>query len=118
MATTQVSPIGNPHNFIRGTMTAQNDTLTLAGALTQGAVCVQLAGTWTGTITFQATVDGTNYFTVGLFPAATPNASVATAPTAVGAWADLMKFRAYRLNCTAAITGTVEAAISFLQGQF
>lgn len=48
------------------------------------AVYVQITGTFVGTVTFETSLDGTNWVATGL--AAVGTGTVATAPTAPGAW--------------------------------
>jgi hypothetical protein len=48
------------------------------------SVAVQIVGTYSGTLTFKATVDGTTYIAVGLKPVA--GGTVATTTTTEGIW--------------------------------
>jgi hypothetical protein len=47
------------------TITALDDAVTLNIANGETAVGVQITGTWTATLTFEATLDDTNWFTIG-----------------------------------------------------
>jgi hypothetical protein len=81
-----------------------------------GAAGWQVTGTWTGTLTFEGTVDGTNYAAM----AATPvvgGSSVSTT-TANGAWrSNIAGLQAIRLRGTASMTGTaVVTVIASLMG--
>lgn len=58
-----------------------NDALTVP-TLNVGVVGFQLAGTWTGTVTFEATIDGTNWISVNADPV--PTGAAATTATAGG----------------------------------
>lgn len=118
-AGTQTKPAGNPRNFIEGTCTATDDTITLGGLVSHGSVSIQLTGTFTGTVTFEATTQGSTWVAFGLFPAATPSASVATTATAVGLWGDVLHgWAAVRARFSTASSGTVTVTIKSLQAQF
>ena len=65
-------------------ITAQDVAATLTGFSSPVLVSVQVAGTFTATVTFEATTDGSTWVAIGLFPAATPTASVATTATSAG----------------------------------
>lgn len=115
MTATQTKPRGNPRAFIEGTVTATDETIALAGFLTHGSIGIQLSGTWTGTITFEATIQGTTWVTVGLFPVATPAASVATTATANGMWGNVLNgARAFRCRFSTASSGTPVISINYL----
>lgn len=119
MTAAQTKPTGNARNFIQGTLTTNGDFLALTSFLTHGSVAIQLTGTWTGTVSFEATLDGTTWVSLGLFPSATPAASVAVSSTGNGAWGNLMQgWSAVRGKCTASMTGTVVITIRALQAQF
>jgi hypothetical protein len=76
-------------------------------------VGVQITGITTATVTFEGTVDGTNWVAVGLPAAAT--GTIASAPTADGVWfgtvAGLRLFRA-RISAYTSGTITVTAALT------
>jgi hypothetical protein len=65
------------------TATAQNVTVSTGQ---QGAVGVQITGTWSGTIVLQATVDGTNYVAIKCINANTGVVLATTGTTANGMW--------------------------------
>jgi hypothetical protein len=65
------------------TATAQNVTVSTGQ---QGAVGIQITGTWSGTIVFQATVDGTNYVAIKCINANTGVTLANTGTTANGMW--------------------------------
>jgi hypothetical protein len=117
MTVTQTQPHGNPRNFIRGTLTATNDALTLPLTVTGGAVGVQLDGTWSGTITFEATLNGTTWVALNLTPSnSTTPASTATAN---GAWGDAnWGWKQVRARFSTATSGTVDVTINFTPSQF
>lgn len=112
MAGTQTKPSGNTHNFIEGTCAATDDAITLTGLQKHGGISIQLTGTWTGTVTFECTSQGSTWVALGLFPSATPTASVATTATAVGLWGGIMQgYGAVRARFSTASSGTVTVTI-------
>lgn len=91
-------------------LAALNDELQLdcQNGRTEAGAVFQLAGTWVGTITFEATVDGTNW--VEVLAVNANDDTAATTATANGIYrviADGMKVRA---RVSAYTSGTVEAA--------
>lgn len=86
------------------------NTVTLTGAHAYDAAAAQITGTWTGTVTFEGSVDGANFVAM----AATPLIGGATASTATanGAWrCNLAGLVAMRLRGSATITGTAVVTI-------
>lgn len=84
-----------------GTLTtAVNVNLGDGSPIENAFMMVQLAGTFTGTVTFQGTVDGTNWVNLAGLPLATlfDTSTAVTAPTAAGIWRlDVSGLRAVRL---------------------
>lgn len=77
-----------------------------------GAVGVQLTGTWAGTVSFEATVDGVTYVALNLVPS--NSATAAASSTSNGAWTgNVAGFSIVRLRFSTATSGTVSA---YLQG--
>jgi hypothetical protein len=68
-----------------GSITATAQAITVSTGQ-QGAVGIQITGTWSGTIVFQATVDGTNYVAVKCINANTGLVLATTGTTANGMW--------------------------------
>lgn len=105
-------PVAPAAQATSGSMAALNAavSLTLNGAA--GAI-IDLRGTFVATVSFQGTVDGTNYFSLPATPASSSNnvASVTTA-TVAGAWyvqaAGCLSIRA---TATAYTSGTVTATL-------
>lgn len=83
-----------------------------------GFIAVQLSGTFVATVTFQGTVDGTNWVSVAALPFATlydPTTASATA-TAAGAWRiDASGLVGVRLS-TVYTSGTVSWAAETVTG--
>ena len=70
--------------FSQGSVTALNEVISISRLTTWGNVGIQVTGTWTGTLTFEVSVDGTNFVTLGVTP--TAGGAVVTTATANGAW--------------------------------
>lgn len=68
-------------------------------------IAIQISGTFSATLTFQATVDGTNYVAILATDAtAGSTATTATAPAIVRI--DATGFKDVQVNCTAYTSGT------------
>lgn len=87
------------------TVNAQNVAATLAGLPSPGKAAFQLVGAFSGTITFEASVDGTTFAALPVTPIA-GGATVTTA-TAAGIWyVDTQGFAVVRARCSAYTSGT------------
>lgn len=96
--------------FVQGSLTASNDTVTLARFTTWGALGFQLSGTWTGTVTFEASVDGQNFAALQVTPAGSSTGT--TTATANGVWVvPNNAFQSVRARFSTATSGTVVASI-------
>lgn len=93
-----------------GNITAQNGTVTLG--VVGNESCVQITGTWTGTMSFEGTVDNTNWFAI---PGVPPTASTpvpVTSTTANGQWlVPSASYLSIRVKSSAAQTGTAAVVI-------
>lgn len=90
--------------------TGDGQSLTLVGDAYGGleTVAIQLSGTFTATVTFEATVDGTNWIALRVTPIAT--GTVATTATAAGIFqADVKGLKAVRARVSAYTNGNVTA---------
>jgi hypothetical protein len=115
MALTYLVP-NNTLNFAQGTLTATNDALTLGRFMTWNYVAFQLTGTWTGTVTFECSVDQVTWVTVSV----TPSNSVTTVTTATGngVWSvQNTGFAAVRARFSTASSGTLGVTIKSLPSQ-
>ena len=79
-----------------------------------GAALFQLTGTWTGTVTFEATTDGQNWYAINVYP---PNSTTAaTTATASGAYlapaSSVAGAATVRVRGSAAMTGAVGGVIN------
>lgn len=96
------------------TTNGQAVALSLTGAT---GFTIDLRGTWTGTVTFQGTVDGTNWFNISMVPSGgAPSVAAVTSSTANGVWSgNANGMQQVRATCTAAMTGTVTATVRAMQ---
>lgn len=79
-------PVIPEANSGTGTISALNGAVTVQVDGLGGAA-IDVRGTFTGTITFQGTIDGTNWFSLqGTAAASAQNAGAFTTATAAGAW--------------------------------
>jgi hypothetical protein len=86
------------------------NVIALTAARNYDVAGVGVTGTWTGTLTFEGSVDGTNYVAM----AATPlvGGAVVSTTTGNGAWrCNLAGLAAMRLRGSAAMTGTAVVTI-------
>lgn len=87
------------------TVSAQDQAATVLGLPSPGAVAVQITGALSATITFECTVDGTNWVAFNLLPAASTTA--ASTATAAGIWtADTKGLAGVRARCSAYTSGS------------
>jgi hypothetical protein len=75
-----------------------------------GTVSVQITGTWVGTISFDATIDGTNYFAIPLINQATETMATTTTANAVFT-GDVSGYRIFRVRMSAYTSGTAVVAV-------
>jgi hypothetical protein len=102
---------------VQGSITTNGQSLTLSRFTTWGAVGIQVTGTWTGTLTFNVSVDGSTFTTVSLTPS--NSVTLATSTTANGVWyiANCF-FQSLQVAATAAITGTAVVTIISRPSQY
>lgn len=94
-----------------GSLVNTNDTVTVS-CKGCGTVSLQLTGTWTGTVTFEGTVDGTNFFTVLAAPRdnSSSASAVSTSSNTIRAvWA--AGLASFRVRFSTASSGTVVATL-------
>lgn len=93
-------------------MTATTSEPALLDVRGLGAVGVQLTGTWAGTVTFEASIDGQTFVALNMVPS--NSATAASTSTGTGAWtANVAGFLLFRARCSAFTSGTIEV---WLQG--
>lgn len=91
------------------TAAAQDDAATLVGFPSSGKVSVQLVGTFSGTITFEATCDGTNWVAAAMTPVGQPPAyaTAVTSATTTGIWsAPTNAYAGFRARCSTYSSGS------------
>ena len=95
------------------TLGAAEAALTLT-ALTADTVAVQVTGTFTGTITFEASVDGTNYVALAVKASSqTAAATLVTTTTTVGLFSvGIQGFTNFRARMSAYTSGTAVVTTS------
>lgn len=106
-------------NIQSGTLTALTQTVSVATSGTS-ALMVQITGTWTGTIDFQVSLDGSTWQSVNLYPAI-PDGSPSTSSTATNGnftlpVGGIQDFRV--LAAGGSWTGTANIALTAGQGQY
>lgn len=113
MTTTLTTP-ANMLNFAKGTVTATDETIVLTRLITSGGVAIQLSGTWTGTVTFEATVDGATWVAFNMTPS--NSGTDASTATANGAFSKQNNgYAALRARFSTASSGTVTIALRGVQ---
>lgn len=94
------------------TVAALNDAATVLGLPSSGNVAVQVTGTLSATITFEATVDGTNWVAFNMVPS--NSATPASTTTAVGAWsASTGGYAGIRARCSTYSSGSPVVTVRY-----
>lgn len=65
-----VNVVGNTAISMYGVITADEGTVTLLGTAGYGSIGVVVSGTWNGSLVVEGSIDGTNWFTKQIIPAA------------------------------------------------
>jgi|TARA_R110000824_G_scaffold46170_5_gene132988 N-acetylglucosamine-6-phosphate deacetylase len=101
-------------NLTTGSIDANAETVTHAcRLLAPGAISVQIAGTFSGTLQLEATVDGTNFSAYSLSDG--NSATLATAATAVKIFVgDAFAIQSFRVRASAWSSGTANITIATL----
>jgi hypothetical protein len=103
-------------NTTNGTITALNGAVTLAWReFYNGGVGVQITGTYSGTLTFQVTIDGTNWVAAQALDVTTGTEATTTTGTGVFRF-DVVGIQQTRVIATAWTSGTATATIVALPG--
>lgn len=109
-------PVNQAGVSATGTLGALNANvaLSLNGAT---GFAVDLRGTFTATVTFQGTIDGTNWFTLAVVPAGSSvNVASVTTATAAGAWVgNANGMQQVRAIATSYTSGTVTVVLRAMQ---
>lgn len=103
-------------NLLKSTTTvaAANDAATVSGFPSVGVVGIQITGTMTATtISFEATVDGTNYVALNCIPS--NSATPASTSAAVGAWTvNSGGYTAIRARCSTFVSATPVLTVRYV----
>ena len=87
------------------TVSAQDDAASVAGIPSPGFVAVQVFGSMSATITFEASVDGTNYVAFNMTPS--NSGTDASTTTSAGAWTKSTgAYSAFRARCSTYSSGS------------
>ena len=94
------------------TIAAQDNAATVSGIPSPGFVAVQIVGALSATITFEASVDGTNYVAFNMTPS--NSGTEASTATAAGAWTKSTgAYSAVRARCSASTSGSPVVTIRY-----
>lgn len=92
-------------------MTNTANAVTLSSINNGNGATVQITGTWTGTVIFEGSADGTNFFSNPMQSVNGTGALVTTA-TANGQWqGDIAGFTSFRVRCSVTGSGTAVVTI-------
>ena len=89
----------------------------IADGSSTGSIQITVSNDWSGTITFQASIDGTNFVTF-VVKASTQTAAATLVGTTTGAGVFLVNLsgiKILRINCTSYSAGTATVTASFLR---
>jgi hypothetical protein len=98
------------------TVAAADNAATLVGFPSSGNVSVQVTGTLSATITFEATCDGTNWVAAAMVPVGQPPAyaTAGTTATAAGIWsASTNAYTGFRARCSAYTSGSPVVTLKY-----
>lgn len=102
-------------NGASGNITVNGQAVTVANAREMGTIGIQIAGTWTGTVVPQCSIDGTNWVAIRVTP--TDDTVTVESMTGNGIWSgSIAGCKQVRLAATASITGTANISINTIQG--
>ena len=106
----------NYRNSTNGTIAANGSSVTLAWReFYNGGVGVQVTGTFSGTLEFQMTIDGTNYVAVSTTSVTTTTAATTTTATGVFFF-NVVGALSVRVTSTAWTSGTATLTLVGLPG--
>ena len=94
------------------TIAAQDDAASVSGLPSPGFVAVQVTGTFSATITFEASVDGTNYVAFNMTPS--NSGTDASTTTSAGAFTKSTgAYSAFRARCSTYSSGSPVVTIRY-----
>jgi hypothetical protein len=107
---TTTQPVSMPDVVASGTIIAVNGAVTTTSLDGVGSFTIQITGTWTGTIQFEASVDGTTY--VNINARTTNSGTVGVSTTANGVFrAPRPGYQFFRCRASAWTSGTATVTI-------
>lgn len=100
---------GSAH-IVKDRLLDATDEVAVLGVEGCAGVALQLLGTWTGTVTFEATVEGNTWVAFNMVPS--NSATAASTATGTGAWsANCAGYSAVRVRFSTATSGQVRATL-------
>jgi hypothetical protein len=98
--------VTNVDEAASGSLTATSQAVTYSALAGKSTVGVQITGTFVATVTFEATIDGTNWTAINAVTNQT--GALVTTATATGLWQiDVAGYIGFRVRCSAFTSGTV-----------
>ena len=112
----QTDYVGNTNGVIlaTGSLGVAEAAVTILDLRGAGGVSVQITGTFTATVTFEVSNDGTNWVAVELTTPA--GAAAATTATAPGIFVGPLCYQMFRARCSAYTSGTAVVTIQTVPG--
>lgn len=101
-----VRPESPNQTYTLDPVVANNTDLIKVECLDTKQIDLQITGTWTATVSFQASNDDTNYNSILAFPIGTVNGAAVTSTTANGSWTIPVTARWIRIRTTSYTSGT------------
>lgn len=93
-----------------GSLTAAATSVTLDANTGVGTVAVDVSGTWSGTLQFEGSVNGSTWLGVNAAPV--PSGALVTSTTANGNWQiNAAGYKAVRVRCSTYSSGTIVIAV-------
>jgi hypothetical protein len=106
----------NYRNSTSGSITTNGQSVSLAyREFFNGGVGIQVTGTWTGTLQFEMSINGTDFVAVSSTNVTTGSMVTTTTANAVFRF-DAIGASVVRVTATAAMTGTANIALAAMPG--
>ena len=107
-----VTPQSDVSFFTLDNVTANSTDLIQVSVIRHEEIQVQITGTWSATVSFQGSVDGTNWAATLAYPVGSVNAAAVTTTTANGMWVVPINTPHVRLRTTAYTSGTIGGSVA------
>ena len=105
--------MSTPHQ-VKDRLLDATDEVARLGVEGCGGVAIQLLGTWSGTVTFEATVEGNTWVALTMFPS--NSATGASTATANGVWSsNVAGYTAVQARFSTATSGGVRVTVRSCQ---